>query len=342
MSPPPDERRIRPPDDASEPPVRPADSPPTEDVTPADSAPTVAMPDDAERGPAFSRDEVIAGRYRIVRFIARGGMGEVYEAEDLELGVHVALKTLRSDAEGRTEAAERFKREIQLARQVTHPNVCRIFDLVRHARSPAAGPGADVLCLTMELLAGETLLDRLRRRGAMSDGGGPADRRAGRGRARRRPPGRRHPSRLQESQRDAGAGRSRRRGQGRGHRLRPGPGLGGLDRRRRDRHRQDPGHARVHGSRADRRQARHRGGRHLRAGHRGLRDGHGPPAVLGRELVGPRRQAPDRAAGLAARPRPRPGPAVGGGDPRLSARRSRRALRFRRKTWPGRCAGRAW
>ena len=58
------------------------------------------MPDDAERGPAFARDELIAGRYRIVRFIARGGMGEVYEAEDLELGVRVALKTVRADAAG--------------------------------------------------------------------------------------------------------------------------------------------------------------------------------------------------------------------------------------------------
>jgi tetratricopeptide (TPR) repeat protein len=108
----------------------------------------------------------VGSRYRITRFIARGGMGEVYEAEDLELGVRVALKTVRADAEGRGQATERLKREIQLARQVTHPNVCRIFDLVRHARP--GEPGADVLCLTMELLAGETLLERLRRTGSLA------------------------------------------------------------------------------------------------------------------------------------------------------------------------------
>jgi tetratricopeptide (TPR) repeat protein len=110
---------------------------------------------------------MVASRYRIVRFIARGGMGEVFEAEDLELGVRVALKTVRPDADEKAQAAERFKREIQLARQVTHPNVCRIFDLARHAGSSANDPGRDVLFLTMELLSGETLLDRIRRRGAM-------------------------------------------------------------------------------------------------------------------------------------------------------------------------------
>jgi tetratricopeptide (TPR) repeat protein/TolB-like protein len=181
MPPPPDERRARAASGSPEPPaaarnsptvpgdgVTPVDAIRTENVASGDAAPTAALPEDAGGAPAFSRDELVAARYRIVRFIARGGMGEVYEAEDLELGVRVALKTVRPDAEGRSQATERFKREIQLARQVTHPNVCRIFDLVRHTRTSATGPGQDVLCLTMELLAGETLLDRLRRRGAMS------------------------------------------------------------------------------------------------------------------------------------------------------------------------------
>ena len=82
--------------------------------------------------PSLPPDSRIAGRYRIVRFLARGGMGEVYEAEDLELGVHIALKTLRTLAgsEGSSgRAIDRFKREVQLARKVTHGNVCRIFDL---------------------------------------------------------------------------------------------------------------------------------------------------------------------------------------------------------------------
>jgi len=149
----------------------PPDQPPsraaTDRIRSSDDVPTAARTG-GDGAPTFARDELGAARYRIVRFIARGGMGEVYEAEDLELGVRVALKTVRPDAEGRSQATERFKREIQLARQVTHPNVCRIFDLVRHTRTSATEPEPDVLCLTMELLAGETLLDRLRWTGVMS------------------------------------------------------------------------------------------------------------------------------------------------------------------------------
>jgi eukaryotic-like serine/threonine-protein kinase len=139
---------------------------PTEEASP-DDAPT-AMLLAGETASIFRRDEVVASRYRVVRFIARGGMGEVYEVFDVELGVMVALKTVRPDHGGGSHPAERFKREIHLARQVTHPHVCRIFDLVRHTRT--AGPEADpeVLCLTMDLLSGETLLHRLRRGGTMS------------------------------------------------------------------------------------------------------------------------------------------------------------------------------
>ncbi|MEJ7727820.1 MAG: protein kinase [Polyangiaceae bacterium] len=72
---------------------------------------------------------MVGGRYEVVRFIAQGGMGEVYEALDRELGVRVALKRLLPAAARSRRAIERFKREIQLARRVTHPNVCRIFDL---------------------------------------------------------------------------------------------------------------------------------------------------------------------------------------------------------------------
>ena len=83
--------------------------------------------------PSLPSDTRVAGRYRIVRFLARGGMGEVYEAEDLELHERIALKTLRtlagSEGSSESRAIDRFKREVQLARKVTHPNVCRIFDL---------------------------------------------------------------------------------------------------------------------------------------------------------------------------------------------------------------------
>ncbi|MCP4663239.1 MAG: tetratricopeptide repeat protein [bacterium] len=116
-------------------------------------------------GAVFSAGEVLANRYRIVRFIAQGGMGEVYEAEDLELHERVALKTISAQQGADETVVERFKREIHLARKVTHPNVCRIFDLGQHHPETGAGtpPAPAVTFLTMELLEGETLIDRLRR-----------------------------------------------------------------------------------------------------------------------------------------------------------------------------------
>lgn len=111
----------------------------------------------------FETDRIVAGRYRIIRFIARGGMGEVYEAEDLELHGHVALKTIRPEIADDSVSVERFRREIQMARKVTHPNVCRVFD-VSHDQTG----GGDVIFVTMELLNGQTLAQRIRENGALS------------------------------------------------------------------------------------------------------------------------------------------------------------------------------
>ena len=108
--------------------------------------------------------EVLAGRYRILRLIGRGGMGEVYEAEDLELHASIALKVVRPEIAAQREILDRFKREVHLARQVTHPNVCRIFDLGHHS----GGPAARITFLTMEMLSGETLADRVARTGAIT------------------------------------------------------------------------------------------------------------------------------------------------------------------------------
>src|ERR1700737_853295 len=101
----------------------------------------------------------IAGRYRIVSPLGKGGMGEVYRAEDLRLGQTVALKFLpRSLAQ--TEAAlERFTREVRLARQVSHPNVCRVFDI---------GEIAEHTFLTMEFVDGEDLASLIRRIGRLA------------------------------------------------------------------------------------------------------------------------------------------------------------------------------
>jgi serine/threonine protein kinase/tetratricopeptide (TPR) repeat protein len=103
--------------------------------------------------------EVIAGRFRIVRYIADGGMGTVYEAEDLTLKDRVALKTIRPEIASDRNTVERFKREISLGKKVTHPNVCRVYDFGVH-RSES---GEDLLFLTMQFLSGETLASRIKR-----------------------------------------------------------------------------------------------------------------------------------------------------------------------------------
>jgi len=77
---------------------------------------------------------LVGGRYEIVRFLAGGGAGEVYEVEDRELGGRVALKALRHAVSGDPRRFERFRREILLARKVTHPNVCRLHDAGHHVR----------------------------------------------------------------------------------------------------------------------------------------------------------------------------------------------------------------
>src|SRR5262245_25941963 len=103
--------------------------------------------------------KLLADRFRILRGLGFCGMGEVYEAEDLELGEHVALKTIRADLPWSDKLIERFKREVFLARKVTHRNVCRIYDVFHHVEPN----GLKIAFLSMELLSGETLADRLRR-----------------------------------------------------------------------------------------------------------------------------------------------------------------------------------
>ena len=115
----------------------------------------------------FTAGDKLAGRYRIIRFIARGGMGEVYEAEDEMLGTHIAVKTVAAPISDNPLAARRLKQEVNLARRITHPNVCRIFDLGVHSGS-AERPGPGVLFITMELIAGISLAQRLRDQGPFS------------------------------------------------------------------------------------------------------------------------------------------------------------------------------
>lgn len=104
--------------------------------------------------------DVIADRYQIIEFLGRGGMGEVYEAEDRELGERIALKVIRPEVSLQHELMDRLRREVQLARRVTHANVCRVFDLGHHRQA-----GQPLIFLSMELIKGETLNDRLKRNG---------------------------------------------------------------------------------------------------------------------------------------------------------------------------------
>jgi len=100
---------------------------------------------------------VLAGRFELRRFIARGGMGVVYEAEDRMLRARVAVKVLLGAVPG---AEERIRREVLLARAVAHPNVCRVYELFAHP-----GELGQLLFLVMELLEGETLTEAIARRG---------------------------------------------------------------------------------------------------------------------------------------------------------------------------------
>lgn len=117
------------------------------------------------RPPALSVSSVIGNRYRIDALIGRGGMGEVYRAYDALVGEHVALKTLRPELGGDEDFLRRFRREIQLARKVTHPSVCRVFDVGIHEFEG----GHRIPFFAMQLLDGETLAARIKRDGRLSD-----------------------------------------------------------------------------------------------------------------------------------------------------------------------------
>src|SRR6185436_3942108 len=117
----------------------------------------------------FSDGDLVVDRYRIERFLAQGGMGEVYVAQDLLLEETVALKTLTCTALDDQRAAFRFKAEARLARRVTHPNVCRILEYGVQVRKRAK-QAESIPFLTMEFLAGETFNRRITRRGRLPEG----------------------------------------------------------------------------------------------------------------------------------------------------------------------------
>jgi serine/threonine protein kinase len=111
---------------------------------------------DAER--RLPPGSLLADRYRIIRAIGRGGMGEVFCAEDLELAQLVAIKLLPEAWEQDPGRLERLRNEVRLARSVSHPNVCRVYDI---------GEIAGRRFLSMEYIDGEDLESLLRRIGRL-------------------------------------------------------------------------------------------------------------------------------------------------------------------------------
>ncbi|HVY49887.1 MAG TPA: serine/threonine-protein kinase, partial [Minicystis sp.] len=121
----------------------------------AASDPAVAAAGCASVGGTY----VVAGRYEILGMLGVGGMGTVYRARDRELDEVVALKALRRELVDAPGMLERFRREVKLARRVTHPNVARVFDIGEHDGEKF---------LTMEYVDGESLAGLLAREGALS------------------------------------------------------------------------------------------------------------------------------------------------------------------------------
>jgi Tfp pilus assembly protein PilF len=112
--------------------------------------------------PKFAQGELLLERFRIERCIGSGGMGDVYEAMDLELSQTIALKTIRSGFVGNLGILARFKKEVQLARRIGGTNICRIHEFFVVPTAPPALPWA---FLTMEYLDGVTLADRIEQGG---------------------------------------------------------------------------------------------------------------------------------------------------------------------------------
>ncbi len=112
--------------------------------TPEDAEPLLLAPGD-----------LLADRYRLVARIGRGGMGDVWRADDLVLRTPVALKLLHATTE---QARTRLINEVRLARQITHPAVCRVFDV---------GDSDGRVFFSMELVEGEDLATLLRRAGRL-------------------------------------------------------------------------------------------------------------------------------------------------------------------------------
>src|SRR5882724_6165154 len=123
-------------------------------IAPRHAAPSSGSFDEGR----FPAGTLLAGRYRVLGLLGRGGMGEVYRANDMKLGQPVALKFLPESTAGNERMLARLHAEVRIARQVSHPNVCRVYDIGEIEGAPF---------FTMEYVDGEDLGSLLRRIGRL-------------------------------------------------------------------------------------------------------------------------------------------------------------------------------
>jgi len=142
-------------------PTHPRDRDITTDLAHEHSVPgTPSPPADSRLDPGT----VLASRYRIVSPLGKGGMGEVYRADDLELNTPVALKFLPQSLSADPVRLDHLRAEVRTARNVSHPNVCRVFDI---GAANLPGSATPVCFITMEYVDGEDLASLLRRIGRL-------------------------------------------------------------------------------------------------------------------------------------------------------------------------------
>jgi hypothetical protein len=115
-------------------------------------------------GAGFQPGMVVGARYRVVALLGRGEMGEVYRADDLKVGQRVALKFLPTHFASDTGRVNRFMNEVRLARQISHPNVCRVYDI---------GEADGRHYLSMEYIDGEDLASLVTADWPAASGEGP-------------------------------------------------------------------------------------------------------------------------------------------------------------------------
>ena len=123
-----------------------------------EDTPTIIVDTSSSHDLQFAPGTILMNRYRMVSLIGRGGMGEVYRADDLKLGQAVALKFLSRRTLADPKREERFYEEIRIGRQISHPNVCRLHDIAEVDGRPF---------ITMEFVDGEDLASLLRRIGRL-------------------------------------------------------------------------------------------------------------------------------------------------------------------------------